>query len=358
MENTAPFFSIVMPVYNVEKHLNKAIDSVLAQSFTDFELILVDDCSPDACAGICDFYTEHDTRIRSIHLQENGGLSNARNMGMEIAGGTYITFMDSDDYVEADALQNVYDSLQKNDADVVIFGLVEEYFSAEDNLLQSFPISYEHELYISAQDALRKEVIELERKTLLGYAWNKFYRFSKIKENNLRFEKITLIEDVLFNIHFLPFATKMNILRCTPYHYMKRMDASLTNKFVKDYFALHRQRVFELLQLYKSWQMCTPQVCSVLADIYVRYIFSALQRNCEPQAEMTHSERVLWLEDLYCDTLFNVLSPYFSGNNPIVRILSFCLAHKCKAICLFLGRIIYIVKKRFPKIFSRAKQNR
>lgn len=357
MQNS-PFFSIVMPVYNVEEHLPQAVESILTQTFSDFELILVDDCSPDNSGMLCDKYAQSDARVLVCHLTENGGLSNARNQGINSASGAYITFVDSDDYVTDDLLQTVYDSLQKNRADAVVFGMVEDYFSADGTLLKSYSISYGADVYITDRETLRKEVIELERKTLLGYSTNTFYRLDILKNNSIFFKKITMIEDILFNLDFVPFAETANILSFTPYHYMKRADNSLTNKFVKDYYALHRQRVSDLLKLYESWEMCTPQVCSVLADIYVRYIFSALQRNCAPQAKMTHRDRVRWLKDLYQDDLYTALSAYMHGSNPIVRILSCLLAHKNIALCLLLGRIIYIVKTYLPGIFSRAKQNR
>lgn len=357
MQNS-PFFSIVMPVYNVEEYLPQAVESILAQTFSDFELILVDDCSPDGSGALCDRYAQSDARVVVHHLTENGGLSNARNQGMESACGAYITFVDSDDYVTDDLLQKVYDSLRKNYADAVVFGMVEDYFDADGTLLKSYSVSYGKDLYITDRETLRREVIELERKTLLGYSTNTFYRLDILKEHAIVFQKITMIEDILFNLDFTPFAETANILKFAPYHYMKRADNSLTNKFVKDYYVLHRRRVYDLLKLYESWDMCTEHVYTVLADIYVRYIFSALQRNCAPQAKMKHRDRVQWLRELYQDELYLALSPYMHGSNPIVRILSELLAHKNISLCLMLGRLIYIVKTYLPGIFSRAKQNR
>ena len=98
--NNRPFISVVMPVYNVEKHLKTAINSVLEQRFQDFELILVDDCSPDKCPSLCDEYALKYDKISVIHHEKNKGLSEARNTGLEVANGEYIWFMDSDDYVQ------------------------------------------------------------------------------------------------------------------------------------------------------------------------------------------------------------------------------------------------------------------
>lgn len=109
--------SIVVPVYKVEAYLHRCVDSILAQSFTDFELILVDDGSPDNCGKMCDEYAEKDSRIRVIH-QENGGLSAARNSGIDIAQGEWITFIDSDDWIHPDYLRVLFEAVKKYGADV------------------------------------------------------------------------------------------------------------------------------------------------------------------------------------------------------------------------------------------------
>lgn len=122
MENQ-PFFSIVMPVYGVEEYLEKAVYSVLEQSFQNFEVILVDDKSPDNAGKICDELARKNDKIIVIHHDENRGLSMARNTGAERASGKYIWFMDSDDYVENTLLEKVYNSLIKNKAQVVVLVL-------------------------------------------------------------------------------------------------------------------------------------------------------------------------------------------------------------------------------------------
>ena len=110
--------SIIVPVYNVEPYLRRCIDSILAQTFTDFELILVDDGSPDNCPAICDEYAEKDPRIVVIHKQ-NGGLSDARNAGLDIARGEYIGFVDSDDYIDAEMYEKMYNAAIMHNSDIV-----------------------------------------------------------------------------------------------------------------------------------------------------------------------------------------------------------------------------------------------
>lgn len=113
--------SIIVPVYKVEPYIHKCIISILSQTFTSFELILVDDGSPDKCGEICDEYARKDTRVRVLH-KENGGLSSARNAGIDIAQGEYISFIDSDDYIDKDMYESMFYLSRKYDADVVECG--------------------------------------------------------------------------------------------------------------------------------------------------------------------------------------------------------------------------------------------
>ena len=111
--------SVIVPVYKVEPYLRRCVDSILAQTYSDFELILVDDGSPDTCGAICDSYAEQDARVRVIH-QANGGLSAARNAGIEIARGDYLTFIDSDDLVSDYYLETLYDLICEKKADISV----------------------------------------------------------------------------------------------------------------------------------------------------------------------------------------------------------------------------------------------
>lgn len=117
-----PKFSVIIPIYNVEKYLCKCIDSVLDQAFTDFEVILVDDGSPDRCPEICDVYSKKDSRVRVIH-KENGGVSSARRDGVSIATGEYLVFIDGDDRVTEDFFEVIS---EHSDVDIIRFGCIVE----------------------------------------------------------------------------------------------------------------------------------------------------------------------------------------------------------------------------------------
>lgn len=121
-----PLFSIIIPVYKVEEYIHRCLDSVLSQSYENFECIIIDDGSPDNCGIICDEYAKKDERIYVIH-QENGGLSSARNAGIERSVGEYLLFVDSDDWIEPETLEVLFKEISKSKPDVIVFGYAEVY---------------------------------------------------------------------------------------------------------------------------------------------------------------------------------------------------------------------------------------
>ena len=127
------FFSIVMPVYNGEKYITEMLEGIRRQTFTDWELVVVDDCSEDGTREIVSAAEEKDSRIRLVCMERNDGVSAARNRGISEASGKYLWFVDADDRVDPQLLQKVWESLQKNPAKLTVFGLAEEYYNAGDS---------------------------------------------------------------------------------------------------------------------------------------------------------------------------------------------------------------------------------
>lgn len=353
-----PFFSIVMPTYGVESYIAKAIDSIRKQEYTDWEIIVVDDCTPDKSAQIAEKAAETDERIRVVHHEKNKGLSAARNTGIGEAKGEYIWFMDPDDYVDSDVLRQVKDSLDKNQAEAVIFGLIEEYYDKKGNLQYTHSICPSETLYAD-QEELRRKVIQLERQTLYGYAWNKIYQLEYMKNKKLRYTDVKLIEDILFNVRFFMDIERLNILGITPYHYAKRLESNLTNKFVPEYFAVHKKRIELLFRQYTRWGLCTKEVKEILGSLYGRYILSALERNCDKRSGMKIVQRFRWCRRLFKQDLFNELIPSAKAEDSRMLAVTLKLLQRKSAwLCLLMGRGIFVVRKGFPMIYSKVKSGR
>ncbi len=178
--------SVIVPVYNVENYIGECIDSILAQTMSSFELILVDDGSKDASGRICDEYAELDSRIRVIH-KENGGLSSARNRGLDEAKGDYICFVDSDDAVSADYLEKLYAAIKRDNTDIVVCDIDAPKLSTADMSVNS-PIS------MPVLEAKRWLYDQTSREyVLMVVAWNKMY--AKKLLDGIRYPEGRLHED-------------------------------------------------------------------------------------------------------------------------------------------------------------------
>lgn len=203
--------SIIVPVYKVEKYLNKCIDSILSQSFTNFELILVDDGSPDNCGKICDEYANKDNRIKVIH-KENGGLSDARNAGIGLSCGEYLAFIDSDDYISTEFIKTLYDLAKNNDAEISVCDavLVKEEENAEYFYNEQF------EVFNKEQSLLN---LTYYRKITVN-AWNKLYK--KELFDDIRYPKGKLYEDLATTYKLFNKCNKVVYTPSKLYAYLQR----------------------------------------------------------------------------------------------------------------------------------------
>ena len=206
-----PKISVIIPVYKAEKYLHRCVDSILSQTFTDFELILVNDGSPDNSGAICDEYAQKDSRVRVFH-KENGGVSSARNLGLDNAKGEYVTFCDADDYVGIEWLATYNKGLTKN-TDLVVQGFYR--ITGNDvykNNLSSF--------FGNTVADMRKMIKLLVTSSCFGYIWVKAFRRNLIEQYNLRFDNnSSFTEDAQFIASFLEYASSFHIIDKANYYY-------------------------------------------------------------------------------------------------------------------------------------------
>ncbi len=189
-------FSIIIPIYNVEKYLQQCIDSVLAQTFTDYEVILVDDGSPDACPQICDNYVQQDHRVMVIH-QKNAGLSCARNSGINIARGEYVICIDSDDYLSDDDILLKINEKTSNNVDVILYGF-QKFFESNKSFGEKFIPILDGVCSCSGMlDAV------LANNSYCETAWTKAVRLELLQKNNIEFKPGMISEDIDWYFHLM-----------------------------------------------------------------------------------------------------------------------------------------------------------
>ena len=218
MKTKEAVVSIIVPVYKVEKYIRQCVDSLLAQTYRNIEVILVDDGSPDNCGAICDEYAAKDSRVKVIH-QQNGGVSVARQTGIDHATGEYSIHADPDDWVELNMIEELVAKAVANNADMVICDFYRESKSDRIHVCQNPGND------LSASAVLRKILSQ----QLHGSCWNKLVNRSRIEGIGFTPEDLCILEDELYNIRILARKIKVSYLPKALYHYRIDNEDSLCN---------------------------------------------------------------------------------------------------------------------------------
>ena len=263
-----PLVSVIVPVYNVEKYLSRCIDSILNQSYKNIELILVDDGSKDNSGNICDEYAGMDNRISVIH-KENGGQSAARNIALDCASGEYITFVDSDDYIYIDFIKIMYETILKNNCDIVQC----DYIRGNENIFPSIAMDGKCKV-IDVNTALSSFVYKV-------IPWAKLYKKSIIGE--IRFPEGKINEDDATYYKFAYNCKRICILENKMYYYYMSPNSTMRSEPKLDFIGVYEERInfFEEKKEEFLLQKSYERFALILASKYAYYIKNGVsQRLC------------------------------------------------------------------------------
>ncbi|MFD0829832.1 glycosyltransferase family 2 protein [Neobacillus sp. M.A.Huq-85] len=244
-----PKISIIVPVYKVEPYLRKCVESILSQTLTEFELILIDDGSPDRCGEICDEYALKDNRVKVIH-KENGGQATARNAGLDIATGDYVGFVDSDDWIEPDMYELLYNLCIQNNCEIANCTST-IYFKNKTVKNGTHPLTIHNRV-----QAMRTM---LEGKLYDEVVWTKLIKRSLLDE--IRFPVGVIYEDTAFTYKLIHKCNKVCCIGAPKYHYIKR-DESTMDRAIKD---LKIDGVLIYDEMYQFIKKNYPQLSNLVA---------------------------------------------------------------------------------------------
>ena len=210
-----PIVSIIVPVYNAEKTLARCVDSILNQTYQDYELLLVNDGSTDSSGGLCDSYAARDQRVRVFH-KENAGVSNARNLALAQARGTYLQFLDSDDWITPEATLSLVRAAEDHQCDLIIsdfYRVVGERVSHKGDI---------DEDSVLTREEYAAHMMENPADFYYGVLWNKLYRREIVEAHHLRMDpEISWCEDFMFNLEYIRHAQRFYALQVPIYYYVK-----------------------------------------------------------------------------------------------------------------------------------------
>lgn len=309
---TTPLLSVIVPVYKVEKFVGRCLNSIIAQTFTNWECIIVDDGSPDNCGKICDEYAQRDNRIKVIH-QQNGGLSIARNEGIKLAKGKYLTFIDSDDAIEPNTFLNYINYINKYDW--VMVGVQQ----VDSNLKNQKLISKIDKEITSDIDNYENTLITATKIWMMfGPVWNKIYRTDIIKDNHIWFvPSKDILEDRIFNIEYAGYAKSVALLPYIGYKYVINPN-SITHKKIKSivFFnsGIELDNILRKKRLGSKMQEYTALfVCRYLTRAFIEGLISKTNRWSEINAVVKFYLHSHTLKQFRLKTLYWSLSYIIEG---------------------------------------------
>lgn len=279
MKNNPPFLSIVVPVYNVEDYLVRCFDSFLSQSFIDWEMIVVDDCSPDNSQAIIQKYQAQDSRIRCIINQKNMGLGGARNVGLSHCQGAYVLFIDSDDYISNEsALEQLCTIAMAHNLDVIDTPYRVLKDDVEINLLPKKFNQLNDKVYTGIDYMSRIHILPI-------VAWNKLYKRIFLQQNNILFKE-RKYEDVCFTLEVMYKADRVQNTNTPFYNYIIREGSIMTSKVSKSSIDEAMELCYDLEALYND----TNKNSQIEKSFF--YGFIGLQKLLSDYESNEHKRRV------------------------------------------------------------------
>lgn len=341
MDNVS--ISVIMPVYNAEKHINKSIESVLDQSYTDFELIIVDDGSTDSSGKTCDNYAASDSRVKVIH-QANAGVSSARNTGIEASIGEYILFLDSDDEMDPNLMEDNMQLINKLNPDVHIFNFryVFPDHTVDNKYKQEEPFFGDNKKFFEER---LETVVENE---LMNAPWNKIIRSELIKQNKVHFdERFSIFEDAMFSISVCTCAKTICVNSDIYHSYYIWETGSLRTKWTDSRF-LAIKELYSLEKKYcKKFENNEKQVI-LFSKIFNKSIFFHMHLIAvNPGISFKNRKKLLkevCNDEVVRQIFFN--KKYYPDAGVNKKAIRLCVKMKMTAMIIFLYKVKNIFKRK------------
>lgn len=306
--------STIIPVYNQEKYIEKALKSIVNQTFQPYEILIINDASTDKTKDKCKEFRILYNNIRIINLKKNMGVSNARNIGIDNANGDYIHFIDSDDTIEKDMYESIIVETGNQEKDLIITGTKYN----ENNKINIYIPQKGNINTLNEMKSFIKENCISGRRDIFNVVWNKLYKREFLLENNIRFDKyITFGEDFLFNLKCMRKTNSIYIINNAYYNYMRRFnEETLKTKFLRNKIYLRRLFYKKWIEFYKSYDIYED--VSKEMQIYEGFkiymaIISVVNKNCR----LKYKEKIEYINEFINFENSDCLFKYMENNEEL-----------------------------------------
>ena len=346
--------SVIMPVYKVEDYVGKSIESIQAQTLTEWELFAVDDGSPDNSGAICEEYAKKDPRIKVIH-QENAGAPAARNVAIDKAVGEFMYFMDSDDWAEPTMLEDMYKIATENDRQLVVAGYyIDTYYNDEEKFIQE---QFVPSAIYKTQQEFREAAYKLFDKNLLYTPWNKLFSSEYLRANKLYFPN-TFWDDFPFNLSVVRDVERVAVTDKKYYHFIRKRAESETARYRSDMYDKREEESGWMEEIYAHWNIDTPEVREFLARRYIERIIGCIENVTNKNCTLSAKEKKAEIKKMICSDTAQIAVHTAVPNSSYMKILLMPIKWKCVGLMYMMSCVISKVKSTNTKLFAKLKAGR
>ena len=346
--------SIIIPAYNMELYIKKSIESIIKQTYKNIEIIIIDDGSKDKTYEIC---LELKKMYENIILikKENTGVSDSRNRGIEKATGDFIVFVDSDDYIEENMIEDFVLAYENENVDLVLSGFFEEYQNKNGKIKLKHKIFFESKKY-NNQEEIKEDFVKLWDKHILYNICNKVYKRTIIEEFGIRFPNYNFGEDLFFNKEYIKNIKSCYIIPKAYYHYIREREGSSTSSYKCDLFEIRVKEYEEFYKYFEEYGVVGEESREFLSRRHLDRIIGCIENVfC---SKLSKLEKMQNIEQIVNHQYTREALKFAKPHSKKTKILYQVLNTQNVKLNYLIGKAINFVRKKFSTIFLRLKYGR
>lgn len=354
--NSYPMVSVIIPAYNVEKYIQRAIESLQRQTFEDFELLVVDDGSTDRTGDVVRQLARHDLRIVDF-TRPNGGAPAARNYGLDHACGKYVYFMDADDWAEPTMLADMVHMAEKNSLEMVVAGFFIDTYYGSDGQHTTEVKSRPTRVYPTQQE-FRSAAWQLFDQNLLYTPWNKLFLRERIERLGIRF-KPTFWDDFPFVLDYIRDVERVGVTEKAYYHFIRQRSESETSRWRADMYAKREEEHGWMLDLYHHWGLDGDAASMEMVQRrYIERLVGCIQNVCDPHCKYPVAKKLELIRQMISSDRAQLAVSVARPHSKMMQAMLVPIKQQNARLAYSEGRLISFVKSHDTKLFATLKANR
>lgn len=351
-----PMVSVIMPAYNVEGYVQRAIESLQRQTMQDFELLVVDDGSTDDTGGVIHRLARHDLRIVDFH-QKNGGAPAARNFALDRAQGKYVYFMDADDWAEPTMLEDMVRTAEENSLELVVAGFFIDTYYGKDGQHTSEVKNRPSKVYPTQQE-FRAAAWQLFDQNLLYPPWNKLFLRERIERLHVRFRP-TFWDDFPFVLDFIRDVERVGVIEKPYYHFIRQRSESETSRWRPDMYQKREEEHGWMLDLYHHWGLDGDAASMEMVQRrYIERLVGCIENICDPQCDYPLQKKYELIEQMITSERAQLAVSVAQPHSKMMKAMLVPIKSQNVKLAYREGRFISYVKSHNTKLFATLKANR